>query len=281
MAGDWIKMRVDLRDDPAVFKLAEILNIDELHVIGCLFCFWSWVDKHAVDGRVDGATSRLVDKVSMTAGFADALVAVSWLQIDESGVTMPNFQRHNGESAKERGLKNARQARWRAKKDANVDGEASTSSPTEAPTREEKRREDISTTNVVDKSVRSEVAQVFEHWKSVMDSPKSNLDKKRKTAIEARLKDGFSVEDLKAAINGCRKTPHNMGDNDRGQKFNDIELICRNAPNVERFMNATGASPPKPKAERPLTAAEKYAAQRDAMRANHERTITGTATRIA
>lgn len=140
---------------------------------------------------------------------------------------------------------------------------------------------DISTTNVVDKSVRSEVAQVFEHWKSVMDSPKSNLDKKRKTAIEARLKDGFSVEDLKAAINGCRKTPHNMGDNDRGQKFNDIELICRNAPNVERFMNATGASPPKPKAERPLTAAEKYAAQRDAMRANHERTITGTATRIA
>ena len=120
---------------------------------------------------------------------------------------------------------------------------------------------DISTTTVVDKSVHSEVAQVFEHWKSVMDSPRSNLDKKRKTAIEARLKDGFSVDDLKSAIDGCRKTPHNMGDNDRGQKFNDIELICRNAPNVERFMNATGASPPKPKAVRPLTAAERYVAQ--------------------
>ena len=142
MAGDWIKMRVDLRDDPAVFKLAEILCVEELHVIGSLFCFWSWVDKHAVDGRVDGATSRLIDKVSMTPGFADALVAVGWLDIDENGVTMPNFQRHNGESAKERSLKNARQARWRAKRDGNVDALPSTQTSTVAPTREEKRRED-------------------------------------------------------------------------------------------------------------------------------------------
>lgn len=130
-------------------------------------------------------------------------------------------------------------------------------------------------------SASADIRAVFDHWKQVMDSPKSNLDAKRKSAIEARLKDGFTVEDLKTAIDGCRKTPHNMGDNDRGQKFNDIELICRNAPNVERFMNATGASPPKTKPDRPLTAADKYAAQRDAMRANHERTITGTATRIA
>jgi len=150
MAGDWIKMRVDLRDDPAVFRIAEVLGIDELHVVGCLFCFWAWTDKHAVDGRVDGATSRLVDKVSMTPGFADALVSVGWLTFDESGLQIPHFDRHNGESAKERSLKNARQARWRAKKDSSVDGQASTTASTTASTREEKRREDTS-------SLRSEV----------------------------------------------------------------------------------------------------------------------------
>lgn len=154
MAGDWIKMRVDLRDDPAVFKLAEILNIDELHVVGCLFCFWAWADKHAVDGHVDGATSRLVDKVSMTPGFADAMVSVGWLAIDEAGVSIPNFERHNGESAKERGLKNARQARWRAKRGANVDAAPSTPSPTDAPTREEKRREDTSLAEAKDVEAR-------------------------------------------------------------------------------------------------------------------------------
>lgn len=42
-------------------------------------------------------------------------------------------------------------------------------------------------------------------------------------------------------------------------------------------------APPKPgtAARPPVTAAEKYAAQRDAMRGNHDRTITGTAVRVA
>jgi len=140
MAGDWIKMRTDLREDPAVFRLADALGIDEFQVVGSLFCFWSWADRHAVDGRVDGATSRLVDKVSGRIGFADALVAVGWLAFDDKGLLIPNFERHNGESAKERGLKNARQARWRAKKDGHVDDEASTQTSTGASTREEKRR---------------------------------------------------------------------------------------------------------------------------------------------
>lgn len=138
MAGDWIKMRVDLKDDPSVFKLAEMLAVDELHVIGCLFCFWAWADKHAVDGHVDGATSRLVDKVSSTPGFCSAMQAVGWLVIEETGISIPHFDRHNGESAKERGLKNARQARWRAGKADHVDASPST----DASTREEKRREE-------------------------------------------------------------------------------------------------------------------------------------------
>lgn len=146
MAGDWIRMRVDLRDDPAVFKLAERLGVDEMHVIGCLFCFWAWADKHSVDGVVDGATTRLVDKITSTNGFADALASVGWLVISETGLQIPKFDRHNGESGKERSQKNARQARWRASKsgnvDGNVDGVASTAASTEASTREEKRREE-------------------------------------------------------------------------------------------------------------------------------------------
>ncbi len=187
MAGDWIKMRADLRDDPAVLRMAEALGIDELHVVGCLFCFWAWADKHAVDGRVDGATTRLVDKVSMASGFADALVSVGWLKFDESGLQIPNFERHNGESAKERGLKNARQARWRAKKDTCVDGEASTSASTSAPTREEKRREEITpTTDVVGESALKprparkcpegfEVTPAMQDWATI-NAPLVNLD---------------------------------------------------------------------------------------------------------
>ena len=160
MAGDWIKMRVDLKDDPSVFKLAEMLAVDELHVIGCLFCFWAWADKHAVDGHVDGATTRLVDKVSSTQGFCAAMQAVGWLVVEESGVRIPNFDRHNGESAKERGLKNARQARWRAGNKADVDAKPSTDASTDPSTREEKRREEKKETQFVpagDKSAKPTV----------------------------------------------------------------------------------------------------------------------------
>jgi len=142
VAGDWIKMRMDLPDDPAVYKLASITKLDRLSVVGRLYAFWAWADKHAVDGRVDGATSLLVDDVTRCDGFADALVLVKWLEIGDDFIALPHHERHNGESAKERGLKNARQARWRDGK-AKVPPTTVDAPPsTQASTREEKRREE-------------------------------------------------------------------------------------------------------------------------------------------
>lgn len=142
-------MRSDLHDDPAVFRLASMLKIDKFAVIGRLHTFWSWVDRHSVDGFVDGATSTAVDEVVRCEGFAESLAKVKWLEITDDGIRIPKFDRHNGDSAKQRALKNERQARWRAQKDAvvggdvdaHVDGGASTT----ASTREEKRREDKET----------------------------------------------------------------------------------------------------------------------------------------
>ena len=136
MAGDWIKMRSDLSDDPAVFKIAGALNLDRFSVIGRLHAFWAWADKHAVDGRVDGASSLHVDDVVRFDGFANALAQVSWLLIGDDFLEVPNHDRHNSQSAKERAQKNARQARWRHGKADDVDGCPST----DPSTREEKRR---------------------------------------------------------------------------------------------------------------------------------------------
>lgn len=85
-------------------------------------------------------------------------------------------------------------------------------------------------------------AEVFDYWRKVMGKTGNVvLNAKRRSAIKARLAEGYTVEDLKLAVDGCKNTPHNMGQNDRGRPFNDIELICRNGPNVERFRDAAGA----------------------------------------
>lgn len=131
----WIKLRTDLLNDPAVYKLAADLKQDRYAIVGRLAAFWGWADQHAVDGVVDGATSQVVDDVVSLHGFADALARVKWLVIGDDCVSIPNHDRHNGANAKERGLKSERQAKWRAGKgaedpskkvDGDVDGAAST-----------------------------------------------------------------------------------------------------------------------------------------------------------
>lgn len=88
------------------------------------------------------------------------------------------------------------------------------------------------------------VHEVFYYWQDVMNKQRALLDGKRSRAIQARLTDGYTVEDLKLAIDGCARTPHNQGVNNQNKPYNDIELICRNGPNVERFMS-NYESPPR------------------------------------
>lgn len=87
---------------------------------------------------------------------------------------------------------------------------------------------------------------VFDHWCRVM-AKRGNVvfGADRRRAVEARLKEGFEVEDLCRAVDGCSVTPHNIGQNDRGERFDDLELICRNSAHVERFKQNAEA-PPKP-----------------------------------
>ena len=80
------------------------------------------------------------------------------------------------------------------------------------------------------------IYEVFDHWVKVMEKPKALLGKDRKKAIEARLNEGYSVEDLKKAIDGCRSSAFHMGENERSTVYNDLELICRNGRKVEQFI---------------------------------------------
>lgn len=112
----------------------------------------------------------------------------------------------------------------------------STPTPTPSPSPSLKRLVEQGSTD-------ARVAEVFEHWKRKLEHPKAILDGKREKAILARLREGLSVEDLKQAIDGCALTPHNMGQNDQQERYDDLELICRSTGQVERFMRNAQAPP--------------------------------------
>jgi hypothetical protein len=80
------------------------------------------------------------------------------------------------------------------------------------------------------------VREVFEYWRTVMNRPQAILDNKRSRAIAGRLKEGYSVDQLKQAIEGCKASAWHQGQNDRHQVYNDVELVCRDAQRVEAFI---------------------------------------------
>lgn len=146
MAGDWIKITHGIHSKPEVFGISRILGMCPDEVVGYLCRFWVWADCNTVDGHVDHMTSTDVDAVVDRVGFGDALVSVSWLLVDASGVgfTIPNFSSHNGDSAKKRVLKTKAQAKWRSGNvDSSVDNDVDTPLATGASTREEKSREEL------------------------------------------------------------------------------------------------------------------------------------------
>jgi hypothetical protein len=138
MAGDWIKVESVTPNKPEVFKIADLCDIEPEHAFGSLLCIWIWADQHTEDGNAVSVTRRLVDRTAGVTGFADAMEKVGWLVIHPDGACFPNFDRHNGKTAKNRALTAKRVANHKLKSNDNSNG-ASVSS---ALPREEKRREE-------------------------------------------------------------------------------------------------------------------------------------------
>lgn len=78
--------------------------------------------------------------------------------------------------------------------------------------------------------------QVFDDWVAVTErAPRTVFDDKRKKLARDRLKEGFTVEDLRLATRGCVLSEWHMGKNDRNTVFDDFGLIFRDAKHVEDF----------------------------------------------
>lgn len=131
MAGDWMKIELELPDKPEVHSIAAALNLDPDCVVGKLIRVWQWFDKHTTDGNAFGVTYSLLDRISGVTGFGEAMMFCGWMEQNDKNLTMPKFDRHTSASAKQRALTAKRVEKIRNK---NV-------TDTALP-REEKRRED-------------------------------------------------------------------------------------------------------------------------------------------
>lgn len=79
--------------------------------------------------------------------------------------------------------------------------------------------------------------KVFGEWVRWCKSgrgPKPALTEERIVIIGAAIAD-YGVKTCIDAVIGCSYSDWHMGQNPQGKKYNDVELIFRNAQNIERF----------------------------------------------
>ncbi len=148
MAGDWIKMRGNLWDDPRVSAICDATDQPEAAVVGALYWLWATADQHTEDGLMPGLSLRQIDRKTGVQGFGQAVCDVGWLADHPEGVRILRFDEHNGASAKRRAGDAQRKANGRNVSASDADKSRTGSGQTAdelrriAELEEEKRREE-------------------------------------------------------------------------------------------------------------------------------------------
>lgn len=151
----WIKLDTSIHTKPEVIQMASMLNLSEFDIVGRLTYLWAWADTHSINGNALGVTETFIDRYLGVSGFAIAMQKVGWLININNTLSIPNFDRHNGKTAKERALTSKRVDAHRNRKGQICNDASVTTALTE------KRREDISDTHTHNEKYPNSLEEVF------------------------------------------------------------------------------------------------------------------------
>jgi len=174
MAGDWIKLQKDTPDKPEVLAIATRMNLDPDAVVGKLVRIWSWFDTHTIDGNANSVTFSLLDRLAGVTGFAEQMTFVGWLDQKGHVLTLPNFEYHNGETAKKRALGKNRQDKFRNNDESNAKSNASSVTESLPEKRREEKSIDIQKERATIVACPPDVdQQIWDDWKQLRKAKKA------------------------------------------------------------------------------------------------------------
>lgn len=113
--AEWIKWQKGLAWKPEVLAISAKLRMSRREVAATLMELWEWADSITENGHAPSVTFVTVDDRTNVTGLSRAMCDVGWLVEVEDGVIFPNFDRHNGKSAKSRLQMSERKRRERDK----------------------------------------------------------------------------------------------------------------------------------------------------------------------
>jgi hypothetical protein len=79
-----------------------------------------------------------------------------------------------------------------------------------------------------------DIDAVISHYQT--HHPQARPGDKERKKIADRLQESWTVQDLRQAIDGCHRSPHHCGENERRTVYQSLELIVRDSKHVQQFM---------------------------------------------
>ena len=143
MAGDWFKVEHATLRKPEILEAAEYLNLGRRETLGIFLEYFAWLDQNlreSCNGTVSHITRKSLEDSLGCAGFTAMLEAIGWAKFDDAAhtLTVKNWARHNGSTAKSRAL-----VRDRVAKHRNANTVTSGNASGNARPLPEKRREEV------------------------------------------------------------------------------------------------------------------------------------------
>lgn len=252
MAGDWLKLECSTPEKSETLAITAAMGwTDPDLTVGKLFRVWRWFDQHTVDGRAGGVTTALLDRIIGAPGFTEAMRSVAWLVVTEDGITLPNFDRHNGSTAKARALTAKRVSRFKL-----GNGEGNGDGVTKPLPREEKKREEKKKTGEAPPAADAAPGEKPEERKGAPAEARSTRQRERfeipvdfQPSPEDRkwARDVEGLSDREIDYQTSRFIRHHRG---RGNRFKRPDLAWRNWIS-ERFIDGNrnsgkGSNPGQP-----------------------------------
>ena len=91
-----------------------------------------------------------------------------------------------------------------------------------------------------------EIERVFSYWQTKTNRPKAKRTVGRIKRIRARLKDGFSVEDLCRVIDFAVQSDFHQGDNENGTRYDWTRNIMGSTEKVEKNLEKVSSKTLQP-----------------------------------
>ena len=199
MAGDWLKIELSTPDKPEVWAIATERSIDPDAVVGKLLRVWAWFDQHSEKGNAPSVTKALLNRLVGVSGFCDSLINAGWMIESDEVISLPNFDRHNGNTGKSRSLTARRVSKHKEKTRGN-DSSVTLPLPREEKRREEKKEvQEILSGKPYDTPKNTQECEAIDYLNHVVGRQFKHAEANIKL-LRARLKEGATLAEVKRVI---------------------------------------------------------------------------------